>query len=93
LNTSVATVRMMASSSTIEAVYGSNSDTQAPDCPCCLNFRRLARSLGRSLVKLDMKAKRLFWMNDSGMGCPWSFCRTGLWSNSSSWLGPPAMKR
>ena len=32
-------------------------------------------------------------MNDSGIGSPCSFCSFGLWSNSSSWLGPPAMNR
>ena len=27
------------------------------------------------------------------MGCPLSALSRGLWSNISSWLGPPAMKR
>ena len=32
-------------------------------------------------------------MNDSGIGWPSSSLSFGLWSNSSSWLGPPAMNR
>ena len=32
-------------------------------------------------------------MNESGIGLPWYFWSSGFDSNSSNWLGPPAMNR
>ena len=41
---SVCMLRMIAMSSTMRAVYGSSSDTHAPDLPCCANLKWRARS-------------------------------------------------
>ena len=93
LKTSVATDRMMATSSTTFAKWGRHSETHAPDSPCWANFRVVPRSLGGSFVKVSMNANRLPLMNDSGIGLLWYSWSLGLWSKSSSWLGPPAMNR
>ena len=78
LKTSVATDRMIATSSTTFAKCGRHSETQAPDSPCCANFRVVPRSFGGSLVKVSMKANRLPLMNDSGIGWSWYSWSFGL---------------
>ena len=40
-----------------------------------------------------MNAKRFPSIIDCGTGCPFNSASFGLKSNSSSWLGPPAMNR
>ena len=93
LNTLVFIERIMVSLSATDPMLGSNSDIQAPDWPFWRNRLGLAKSFGRSLEKVFMKANRLPLTKDSGMGCPWRRLRSGLRSNRSNWLGPPAMKR
>ncbi len=94
MNTLVAIERTMAMSSAMPAMCGKHSDTQAPHLPCWLNLRRTPSNFGRSLAKkLLMKAKRFPLTNSSGIGLPFSSWSFGLGSNSSSWLGPPAMNR
>src|SRR5262245_21751436 len=92
LKTLVAIERTMVRLSTTAAVCGRHSDTQVPCLPWRANLRTVASSLGFSLVKLSMKAKRLPLMNSSGIGLLWSVWSFGLWPDSPSGLGPAAME-
>ena len=83
----------IAMSSTICAVCGKRSLTQAPDWPWRWKVRLGARRVERFLNDESMKANRFPAMNESGMGWPWSRASSGFQSNISSWEGPPAMKR
>src|SRR5258708_38725336 len=91
LKFSVDTPERNARSSTTPPMLGSSSETYFPDFPYCLNSRRVPSSLGGSLENVSMNAKRLPLSRDSGVLLPSYCCRTGLESNSSSWLGAPAM--
>src|SRR5258708_31499437 len=76
-------------SSATVARCGRHSEIVWPLSPCCTNFRFVPCSFASPL----MNANRLLATNDGGMTCPSSSCSLGLGSNSSSWLGPPAMNR
>ena len=78
-----------ATSSTTSRWYGSNSLRLMPHWPYWSNLRALPRSLASPL----MNANRLPFVNDSGTFWPWSLFSYGFGSNSSNWLGAPAMNR
>ena len=65
-------------SSATDPIFGISSDIQRPLLPCCLNSRRVPRSFGVSLENVSMKAKRLPFRYDSGVGLESYFCNSGL---------------
>src|SRR5256885_13442456 len=67
-------------------MFGSQSDTQMPLSPYCLNERLLGIN---ELFAVPMAVMTL--PNDSGIGWPASFSSVGFGSNRSRWLGPPSM--
>ncbi len=91
LKFSVRMVLTMAMSSAITAVFGSSSEIQAPLWPCRENFQGEPSIFWCAMR--SMNAKRLPFISDSGGACPLNLSSTGLCTNMSSWLGPPAMKR
>ena len=75
----------------MRAVCGNSSETHIPLRPCRANCRRVP--ISRVPWLESIKANRFPSMNDCGIGWPFSSTSFGLWSKSSSWLGPPAIKR
>ena len=74
---SVFTVLMMARSSTIFAVCGSSSLTQAPDCPCCWNLK-MERATGKALCPEVMPVMRWPMRTLPGSSVPESLSSDGL---------------
>src|SRR5262245_40820122 len=80
--------RMTVMSSTQVAISGSQSLTQMPDWPYCLNFRLLAMSGVPAVLPMAVSGRGKL----AGSGWPASLLSVGLGSNRSRWLGPPSMK-
>src|SRR6266516_425485 len=78
--------RMTVMSCTCCAIFGSQSDTEMPLCPYCLNERLVGIN-----ALLAVPIAVITFPNDSGIGWPASLARAGFVSNKSRWLGPPSM--
>jgi hypothetical protein len=87
LNDSVCIERTRQMSSAHLPRCGSRSDSSMPHAPCFVNFLGLPRMRA---VAFWRKAKRTFFVIDSGIGLPCSALSFGLGSKRSSWLGPPS---
>src|SRR5688572_15055414 len=81
--------RISAMSSTHAPRCGSNSDSSIPHWPCFLNLRGLPI---RTADSLRMKAKRTFFVSDSGSLSPSSSFSLGFGSNRSICDGAPSIK-
>ena len=68
---------MKVRSSTIFAVCGSNSLTQAPDLPCCANWN-FDGTTGKLDCVADIAVSRWPMRTDSGRSVPWKSVSRGL---------------
>ena len=89
---SVCIERTMHRSSTIFAVCGRSSLTQAPDWPCCANSNCDPAS-GNDFWMAVMPVRRWPMRTDSGSSWPFIVASSGLWSKRSICDGPPLWKR
>ena len=80
--------RITARSSTHAAVSGNRSETSIPLWPYFRKVRCVPSSLALRWTNWYFASPNSF-----GRGCPSSWFRSGLGSNVSRWLGPPAMNR
>ena len=79
---------MTARSSTQPAGCGNRSETSMPLWPYFRNVRRVPSSLALLWTNWYFASPNSF-----GRACPSSWFKSGLGSNVSRWLGPPAMNR
>ena len=74
---SVLIVLTMVMSSTILAIFGSSSLTQAPDCPCCSNLK-MERATGKLVCPDVIPVMRCPMRTLAGSSVPASLLSAGL---------------